>query len=144
MTISRLLQELHHEGLVTVLRRGGRWRTKRRKVVGRATVRRIDIEKLIKFGSSSVATWSPDLVATPLHDPSDLVATPLHADADHVVTALLIKTGTYLKTGTDQKVREEHQGKVSRKSVSPQATTRSRLDLLQVERKKLKKSEVPS
>jgi hypothetical protein len=104
VTVSRLLQELHDSGIVTAVRRGGRWRTKREgNVVGRATERCLNRTAIEQFGCSHAATRSADLVVTQLHGPPDLVATQLR-----------IKTGTYGKTGTPG-------GKTDRKSTAPPA-----------------------
>jgi len=122
VTVSRALAELARLGIVTVVRRGGRWRTKRQgrsigKVVGRATERRIDARAIEQFGRSASATWSKDLVATSLHDAADLVAqgyaqTPVRT----------IKTGTYVrKTGTKR-------GNTDRKLSSPSAPTPRTID----------------
>lgn len=89
VTVSHQMQALSKLGIVSVLRRGGRWRDRRGNVIGRATERCLSIAKLEALGGSASATWSTDLVAPELHGRSDLVA-----------PGLRIKTGTYVKPGT--------------------------------------------
>ena len=123
VTISKLLKELRAAGVVVTERQGGRWRTKQGKVVGRATVRRIDINRLESIGRSDAATWSPDLVATPLPDDSDHVASPLLDAFDHVAARLRINPGTYSNPGTyEVETPGTEGGKPVGKTVKPAAS----------------------
>src|SRR5437016_4887546 len=94
VTVSRFLNELEAEGLVSVIRRGGRWRTKGGKAVGRASERRINLEVLRTFGRSDAATKSEHQVPPQLLHPDDHVAASLREPPDLVAASLPIKPGS--------------------------------------------------